>query len=83
MDFSKKPQHENPRKGNNFISQLFMLWTVPLFWKGLRNGLTTNDLTKCLQEDKSGALGDNLEAYVMDGKRFQEYAHFFKKLIFQ
>lgn len=61
MDFSKKPEHENPRKSANLISRLFLLWTAPLLWKGMKNGLTTEDLTKCLQRDKSNALGDNLE----------------------
>lgn len=71
MDFSKKPQNENHRKGANFISVLLMLWTVPLFWKGMKNGLNTNDLTKCLEEDKTDVLGDNLEAYVVEVKRFE------------
>lgn len=61
MDFSKKPGRENPRKGANFLSQLFIFWTVPLVWRGMKNGLTTKDLTKCLQEDRSDSLGDDLE----------------------
>lgn len=65
MDFSKKPEHENPRKGANLISQLFLLWTAPLLWKGMNNGLTKKDLIKCLEEDKSNDLADNLERWVL------------------
>lgn len=61
MDFSKKPELENPRKGANVISKLFYLWTLPLFWKGMKNGLTTDDMTKCLQKDKSEELTDEME----------------------
>lgn len=61
MDSGKKPERENPRKGANPISQLFFLWITPLFWKGTRKGLTTDDLTKCLRKDKSDLLGDALE----------------------
>lgn len=65
MDFNKKPHLENPAEGANFISQIFFLWTIPLFWKGMKDGLTTNDLTKCLQNDKSEKLGDELEELVL------------------
>lgn len=61
MDFSKKPERENPRKGANLISRLFFLWITPMLWKGMKNGLTTKDLTKCLQKDRSDTLGDDLE----------------------
>lgn len=61
MDFGKKPKHENPRNGANPISRLFCLWITPLLWKGMKNGLTSDDLCKCLQKDKSEVLGDDLE----------------------
>lgn len=61
MDFNKKPELENPRKGANVISKLFFLWTLPLFWKGMKNGLTTDDLTECLPKDKSDKLTDEME----------------------
>lgn len=64
MDFNKKPELENPRKGANVISRLFFLWTLPLFWKGMKNGLTTDDLTKCLPKDKSDKLTDAMEMCV-------------------
>lgn len=63
MDFSKKPERENPRKGANPLSQLFFLWIVPVFWKGTRKGLNTDDLTHCLRKDESEVLGDELERY--------------------
>lgn len=61
MDFSKKPERENPRKKANLISQLFFVWIIPLLWKGMKNGLTKKDLTKCLKKDRSDTLGDDLE----------------------
>lgn len=61
MDFSKKPKRQNPRKRANLMSQLFFVWIVPLLWNGMKNGLTTKDLTKCLRKDRSDTLGDDLE----------------------
>lgn len=63
MDFSKKPERKNPRKGANLISRLFFLWMMPVFWKGTRKGLNTDDLTRCLRKDGSEMLGDELERY--------------------
>lgn len=63
MDFSKKPERANPRKGANPLSQLFFLWMTPVFWKGTRKGLNTDDLTHCLRIDESEVLGDELERY--------------------
>lgn len=61
MNSSKKSTIENPRRGANLLSQLFFVWTVPLLWKGMKNGLSSKDLTKCLEKFKSEALADNLE----------------------
>ncbi|XP_055303160.1 ATP-binding cassette sub-family C member 4-like [Sitodiplosis mosellana] len=61
MDSSRKPEKSNPRKGANPLSQLFFLWVIPLFWKGTRKGLNTDDLTQCLEKDESESLGDELE----------------------
>lgn len=63
MDSSRKPKRENPREGANPLSQLFFLWIIPLFWKGSRTGLNTDDLTQCLKKDGSEMLGDELERY--------------------
>lgn len=64
MDSSRKPERPNPRKGANPLSQLFFLWTLPLFWKGSRKGLNTDDLTQCLKKDESELLGDELQRYL-------------------
>lgn len=64
MDSSQKPQKENPRKHANILSQLIFGWSMPLLYKGSRQGLTTDDLTKCLPEDCSEELGDELERFV-------------------
>lgn len=61
MDSSKKPERENPKNGANPISLLFFLWIAPLLLKGTNRGLNTDDLIKCLEEDKSDTLGDDLE----------------------
>lgn len=61
MDSSRKPEKKNPRKGAFFLSQLLYGWLLPLFFKGCRRGLSKDDLTKCLKEDKSEDLGDRLE----------------------
>lgn len=61
MDSGRKPDRKNPRKGANPLSQLFFLWIIPLFWKGARKGLNTDDLTQCLEKDESEMLGDHLE----------------------
>lgn len=61
MDSGRKPERKNPRKGANPLSQLFFFWIIPLFWKGARKGLSTDDVTQCLQKDESEKLGDHLE----------------------
>ncbi|XP_073824771.1 CF transmembrane conductance regulator [Musca autumnalis] len=61
MDSSKKPQKENPRSLANIFSQLIFGWSIPMLYKGCRQGLTTDDLTKCLPADCSEELGDQLE----------------------
>lgn len=63
MDFSRKPERKNPRSGANPLSVLFFLWMAPVFWRGSRKGLNTDDLTKCLKKDDSEVLGDELERY--------------------
>lgn len=61
MDYSKKPEKKNPKKGANFISQLLFLWFIPILWKGKNKGLNTDDVTVCLKQDQSKDLGDKLE----------------------
>uniref|UniRef100_A0A1A9X2R7 Multidrug resistance-associated protein lethal(2)03659 n=1 Tax=Glossina brevipalpis TaxID=37001 RepID=A0A1A9X2R7_9MUSC len=61
MDCSEKPKKENPRQFANIFSQLMFGWAVPLLYRGSHQGLTSDDLTKCLPEDRSEDLGDKLE----------------------
>uniref|UniRef100_A0A182PE47 Uncharacterized protein n=1 Tax=Anopheles epiroticus TaxID=199890 RepID=A0A182PE47_9DIPT len=61
MDSSRKPVKNNPRKGALGLSQLVFGWLLPLFCYGTRHGLNKDDLTKCLKEDRSEDLGDELE----------------------
>uniref|UniRef100_A0A2M4AEM2 Putative abc transporter c family member n=1 Tax=Anopheles triannulatus TaxID=58253 RepID=A0A2M4AEM2_9DIPT len=63
MDSSRKPVKKNPRKGAFCLSQLFFGWILPLFWRGSRMGLGKDDLTKCLKQDRSEQLGDQLEEH--------------------
>lgn len=63
MDNSEKPQKENPRQHANIFSVLLFGWAMPMLFKGSREGLTTDDLTKCLPQDQSEDLGDRLERY--------------------
>ncbi|KAH8311038.1 hypothetical protein KR044_004010 [Drosophila immigrans] len=61
MDSSAKPERKNPRQRANIFSQLIFAWAVPLLYRGSRQGLNTDDLTECLNEDHSEQLGDRLE----------------------
>lgn len=61
MDHSKKPESENPKARANPLSQLFFTWTIPLLCKGSKKGLNQEDVTKCLEKDRSEHLGDRLE----------------------
>jgi len=65
MDSTKKPQRSNYRQGANILSQLLFLWAVPLLFKGSRKGLSTKDLTVCLDKDESKVLGDTLERFYL------------------
>lgn len=68
MDHTRKPVRQNPQHGAWFGSQLFFMWIVPFLWKGSRNGLNSESLTKCMPVDKSADLGDRLEAYEQSNK---------------
>lgn len=64
MDNSKKPENENPGKKASWLSRLFILWIVPLLYKGHREtGLNVDDLCKCIDDDTSEDLGDRLQRY--------------------
>ncbi|XP_057334744.1 ATP-binding cassette sub-family C member 4-like [Microplitis mediator] len=51
----------NPIEKANPLSRLFFWWTLGLFKKGARNGITADDLYTTLASDKSETLTDNLE----------------------
>lgn len=61
MDYNKKPELKNPRKGANALSQLFFAWIIPMTIKGYFQGIHNKDLTKCLNVDSSQVLGEKLE----------------------
>uniref|UniRef100_A0A1B0BDP4 Uncharacterized protein n=1 Tax=Glossina palpalis gambiensis TaxID=67801 RepID=A0A1B0BDP4_9MUSC len=67
MDSSEKPKKENPRQFAHILSQLTFGWSIPLLYRGSRQGLTADDLTKCLPEDLSQDLGDKLERKLYHG----------------
>lgn len=64
MDSSKKPKNENPGKKASLLSRLFILWIVPLLFRGHRTGLNSEDLCKCIDDDISEDLGDKLQRFV-------------------
>ncbi|CAD6203313.1 GSCOCT00009755001.2-RA-CDS [Cotesia congregata] len=51
----------NPIEKANPLSRLFFWWTLELFKRGARNGITMDDLYTPLSADKSETLTDNLE----------------------
>ncbi|KAL5284866.1 ABCC4.2 family protein [Megaselia abdita] len=51
---------DNPRKGTNILSILCFCYTVPLFFKGRKKDLETEDLYKPLKEHTSDRLGNKL-----------------------
>lgn len=65
MHNPKVPINENPRKNVNSISQLTFWWLIPTLYKGSKNGLDHEDVTKCLDRDCSTMLGNKLEMYVL------------------
>ncbi|CAD6203315.1 GSCOCT00009756001.2-RA-CDS [Cotesia congregata] len=52
---------KNPIEKANPLSRLFFWWTLELFKRGARNGITMDDLYTPLPADKSETLTDNLE----------------------
>lgn len=64
MDNTKKPKNENPGKKPGLLSHLFILWIVPLLFRGHRTGLNADDLCKCIDADVSEELGDKLQRLV-------------------
>lgn len=61
MESDRSDLLQNPREGANIFSQLFFLWTIPLFQKGYSKVLQLTDIYQPLKGDKSKTLGDRLE----------------------
>ena len=53
------PRH--PEEAANFISRVFLLWIIPLLWKGWRRPLQQDDLHPVRVKDQSCKLTDRLE----------------------
>ncbi|EDV59380.2 uncharacterized protein Dere_GG23434 [Drosophila erecta] len=51
---------ENPRERSNFLSTLCFWYTIPIFRKGYKKTLDSNDLYRPLEEQKSDTLGNKL-----------------------
>ncbi|XP_030759733.1 multidrug resistance-associated protein 4-like [Sitophilus oryzae] len=61
MDSAYKLKQENPKPKSNFLSKLFFIWTIPIFYIGTKRRIQLGDLYKTLCEDKSEGLGNKLE----------------------
>ncbi|KAM3966704.1 ATP-binding cassette sub-family C member 4-like [Aphomia sociella] len=61
MDSKFILKEDNPNETTNIISKIFVTWTINLFKKGYKNGLTIEDLWKTRHKDLSGQLADRLE----------------------
>jgi len=62
MDFTPKKSVFNPYNKSNPVSKLFFVWLVPLFQKGYKKNLDTDDMYNVLKTDTSKLLGDQLES---------------------
>uniref|UniRef100_A0A336M8S7 CSON013802 protein n=1 Tax=Culicoides sonorensis TaxID=179676 RepID=A0A336M8S7_CULSO len=63
MEADKRNQKELPqcpREKANFLSYVFFIWIVPIFWKGRKKDLDTDDLYQPMKSHKSETLGDRL-----------------------
>ncbi|XP_059049024.1 ATP-binding cassette subfamily C member 4-like [Achroia grisella] len=61
MDSKIILKEKNPNEEANFISKLFVTWTINLFKKGYKNGVNIEDIWQTRQRDLSGQLTDRLE----------------------
>lgn len=55
----------NPRQTANLFSIVFFGWTIPLFRRTYDKILNCDDVSEPLPDDRSKALGDRLERYVV------------------
>ncbi|CAH4030805.1 unnamed protein product [Pieris brassicae] len=61
MDSKVVLKEKNPHDKANFISKIFLCWSLPLFYKGYKHGINVEDLWQARDIDHSGKLGDRLE----------------------
>uniref|UniRef100_A0A182V3W3 Uncharacterized protein n=1 Tax=Anopheles merus TaxID=30066 RepID=A0A182V3W3_ANOME len=71
MEAQKRKEREPcPRQKANFLSYIIFGWTIPIFFKGYKKELNTDDLYQPLREHKSDGLGDRLcEAWENEQKQ--------------
>uniref|UniRef100_A0A182NJ65 Multidrug resistance-associated protein lethal(2)03659 n=1 Tax=Anopheles dirus TaxID=7168 RepID=A0A182NJ65_9DIPT len=61
METQKRKEREPcPRQKANFLSYIVFGWTIPIFFKGYKKELNTDDLYQPLREHKSDGLGNRL-----------------------
>ncbi|XP_053675062.1 probable multidrug resistance-associated protein lethal(2)03659 [Anopheles nili] len=61
MEAQKRTEREPcPRQRANFLSYIIFGWTIPIFFKGYKKELNTDDLYQPLREHKSDGLGNAL-----------------------
>lgn len=51
----------NPREKANWLSKIFLTWTLPFFKTGSKKSFNLDDIFDPLICDKSKTLGDQLE----------------------
>lgn len=61
MESSKRKLPPNPCEKANFLSKIFMTWTIAFFKKGYGKILKLDDVFQPLICDKSETLGNRLE----------------------
>lgn len=61
MESTQRKLPPNPREHANFLSKLFMIFTVPFFKKGFEKELSFDNVFEPLICDKSETLGNRLE----------------------
>uniref|UniRef100_A0A182YP85 ABC transmembrane type-1 domain-containing protein n=1 Tax=Anopheles stephensi TaxID=30069 RepID=A0A182YP85_ANOST len=71
MEAQKRKEREPcPRQKANFLSYIIFAWTIPIFFKGYKKELNTDDLYQPLREHKSDGLGNRLcEAWENEQKQ--------------
>lgn len=61
MEGGKRKEREVcPRQKANVLSYVIFGWTIPIFFKGYKKELNTDDLYQPLKEHKSDGLGHRL-----------------------